>query len=204
MKWFYAKDGQQTGPVEFSEIESLYAAGQLTGDSMVWEQGSPNWVKLSTVLGGTGVTGPASLVTDSPLPGVPALSPGQLKPDYGDFLCWGFIAILIPCAGLLVYIALIVLNCMEFFEARKAVAEGKLSESDYSKIHPALFILGFICCGGLLYPLFMHYRNKSGYFKPQPHAVLVSIIVIVISIGFGIVSAVMQVAASAATQGISG
>lgn len=50
MNWFYAKDGQQIGPVEFSEIERLQAEGQLTGDSLVWQRGSPNWVKLSTVL----------------------------------------------------------------------------------------------------------------------------------------------------------
>ena len=53
MKWFYAKDGQQTGPVEFSEIERLYAAGQLTAESMIWQEGTPNWVKLSTVLPGS-------------------------------------------------------------------------------------------------------------------------------------------------------
>lgn len=50
MNWFYAKDGQQIGPVEFSEIERLQAEGQLTGDSLVWQRGSSNWVKLSTVL----------------------------------------------------------------------------------------------------------------------------------------------------------
>lgn len=194
MQWFYAKDGQQTGPVNFSEIKRLHSEGQLTDETMVWEQGSPNWVKLSSVLGGGAAPHPVLSGT--------SLSAGKLKSDYGDFLCWGFIAILIPCAGLLVYLALIVLHCLEFFEARKAVAEGALPESDYSRMHPALFILGFICCGGLLYPLFMHYRNKSGYFKQQPHAVLVAIITIVISIGFAIVTAVVQAGAAAAAQNL--
>ena len=27
MNWFYAKDGQQIGPVEFSEIERLHSEG---------------------------------------------------------------------------------------------------------------------------------------------------------------------------------
>jgi len=194
MQWFYAKDGQQTGPVDFSEIKRLHSEGQLTDETMVWEQGSPNWVKLSSVLGGGAAPRPVLSGT--------SLSAGKLKSDYGDFLCWGFIAILVPCAGLLVYLGLVVLHCLEFFEARKAVAEGTLPESDYSKMHPALFILGFICCGGLLYPLFMHYRNKSGYFKQQPHAVLVAIITIVISIGFAIVTAVVQAGAAAATQNL--
>lgn len=50
MNWFYAKDGQQIGPVDFPEIERLQAEGQLTGESLVWQQGTANWVKLSTLL----------------------------------------------------------------------------------------------------------------------------------------------------------
>ncbi len=50
MNWFYAKDGQQIGPVEFAEIERLQTEGQLTGDTLVWQQGTANWVKLSTLL----------------------------------------------------------------------------------------------------------------------------------------------------------
>lgn len=196
MKWFYAKDGQQIGPVDFSEIQKLHAEGQLTGESLVWEQGAPNWVKLSTVL--VGGTAPLATTETSVTPG--AAPAGKLKSDYGDFLCWGIIGVLVPCAGFFVYIALVVLHCIEFFEARKAVAAGGIPESDYSKIHPALFILGFICCGGILYPLFMHYRNKSGYFKQQPHAVLVAIIVVIISIGIGILSGMSQMAAAAAAS----
>ena len=49
MNWFYSKDGQQTGPVDFSEIERLRAEGQLTGESLVWQQGTANWVKLSSL-----------------------------------------------------------------------------------------------------------------------------------------------------------
>jgi hypothetical protein len=50
MNWFYSKDGQQLGPVAFSEIQRLLTEGQITEESMVWQQGTPNWVKLSTVL----------------------------------------------------------------------------------------------------------------------------------------------------------
>lgn len=50
MNWFYSKDGQQLGPVAFSEIQRLLSEGQITEESMVWQQGTPNWVKLSTVL----------------------------------------------------------------------------------------------------------------------------------------------------------
>ena len=69
---------------------------------------------------------------------------------------------------------------------RKAIAAGKLQETDYSKVHPALFILGLVCCGALCYPLFMHLRNRAGYFKPQPYAVWVAIVAMVFCIGINI------------------
>ena len=37
MNWFYAKDGQQIGPVEFSEIERLHSEGKLAEDALVWQ-----------------------------------------------------------------------------------------------------------------------------------------------------------------------
>lgn len=58
MNWFYNKNGQQTGPVAFAEIERLHAEGELNGESLVWQQGTPTWVKLGTVLGAGGVTAP--------------------------------------------------------------------------------------------------------------------------------------------------
>jgi GYF domain 2 len=189
MNWFYAKDGQQIGPVAFSEIERLRAEGQLTNDTLVWQQGMPNWVKLSSV------SEPAAEKPVVEVPAVPTLTPTSPQPvtsaaaalpDYGNLLCWGVIGILLPCAGLAVYIALIVLHVLEFSAVRKAIATGRLQETDYSKIHPALFILGLVCCGAICYPLFMHLRNRAGYFKPQPYAVWVAIVAIVFSIGINV------------------
>ena len=74
MKWFYAKDGQQTGPVEFSEIERLHAAGQLTADSMIWQEGTPNWVKLSTALSGSPAIPPIPSTPGAPFSPVPAVA----------------------------------------------------------------------------------------------------------------------------------
>jgi GYF domain 2 len=194
MNWFYAKDGRQIGPVNFSEIERLRAEGQLTDDTLVWQQGTANWVELSSV------SKPAAEepVLEKPVVEVPAsppLTPTTPQPvtsaatamaDYGDLLCWGIIGILLPCAGLAVYIALIVLHFLEFSAVRQAIAAGRLPETDYSKIHPALFILGLVCCGAICYPLFMHFRNRTGYFKPQPHAVWVAIVAVVLSIGINL------------------
>jgi GYF domain 2 len=198
MNWFYAKDGQQIGPVEFSEIERLRSEGQLTDDTLVWQQGMTNWVKLSSLSKTSAGIPEAPTLTPAPPQPVsggsqpvpsgsqPVASGSSPLPDYGDFLCWGIFGILLPCAGLAVYIALIVLHVLEFSAVRKAIAEGRLKDSDYSKIHPALFILGLVCCGGICYPLFMHFRNRAGYFKPQPYAVWVAIIAVVLSIGINV------------------
>ena len=195
MKWFYAKDGQQTGPVEFDEIKRLHAEGYLSGESLVWQQGTAGWVPLSTVLGPT----PASPEEPPPAPipplsipsaGAEIASPASSRaplPDYGDYLCWGILAILLPCVGWVAYIALIVLHVMEYTAARNAVEEGRLAASDYSRVNPVLFVLGLICCGVIFYPLFMHYRNKSGYFKLQPYAVHVAILAVVLAIGLNVI-----------------
>ena len=189
MNWFYAKDGQRVGPVAFSEIERLRAEGQLTDDTLVWQQGMPNWVKLSSVSKPAAeksvVEVPAGPIL-TPAPSEPIRSAAAALPDYGDLLCWGIIGILLPCAGLAVYIALIVLQVLEFSAVRKAIAAGRLQETDYSKIHPALFILGLVCCGALCYPLFMHLRNRAGYFKPQRYAVWVAIVAMVFCIGINV------------------
>jgi hypothetical protein len=193
MNWFYTREGQQIGPVDFSEIERLYSEGQLKDDTLVWQQGMVDWVKLSTVLktqGGASAAPPLPPAPSGDSPGQPpAILSNQSQaalPDYGDLLCWGILGILIPCAGLAVYIALIVLHVLEFSAARKAVAEGRLQATDYSKIHPVLFMLGLICCGAICYPVFMHFRNRAGYFKLQPNAVWVAIVAVVLSISINV------------------
>ena len=105
MNWFYAKDSQRVGPVAFSEIERLRAEGQLTDDTLVWQQGMPNWVKLSSVSKPVAeesvVEVPAGPISTPP-PSEPIRSAVAALPDYGDLLCWGIIGILLPCAGLAV------------------------------------------------------------------------------------------------------
>lgn len=43
MSWFYAVSGEQKGPVEVAELESLIATGVIRGETLVWQAGMPNW-----------------------------------------------------------------------------------------------------------------------------------------------------------------
>jgi cobalamin biosynthesis protein CobD/CbiB len=90
---------------------------------------------------------------------------------------------------------------LEFIEVKKAVEEGKLPESQYSRVHPALLGLGLFCCSIIFYPLFMHWRNESKYFKPQPHAVWFAIVILVVSIGISMLLNLGQAVIQAAESG---
>ena len=47
--FFIGVNGQQTGPFLPGQLPGQIAAGNLTLDSLVWQDGMPNWVKASEV-----------------------------------------------------------------------------------------------------------------------------------------------------------
>jgi len=47
--WYYALEGQQSGPVEDAVILRLLREGKLTGQSYVWTDGMAEWAQLSSV-----------------------------------------------------------------------------------------------------------------------------------------------------------
>src|SRR5947209_6494393 len=67
--WFYAKDGQQAGPVSALQLRQLAAAGQLGSSDLVWKQGMPKWVPASEV---KGLLGGSVEARSAPAPAVPA------------------------------------------------------------------------------------------------------------------------------------
>ena len=47
MAWFYSAGGEQKGPVEVAEFESLIATGIIRAETLVWQPGMPNWLAAS-------------------------------------------------------------------------------------------------------------------------------------------------------------
>lgn len=49
MDWYYAKDGQQVGPVSEEELTKLKQGGQLSGEELVWNETLTDWVPMNSL-----------------------------------------------------------------------------------------------------------------------------------------------------------
>jgi hypothetical protein len=49
MKWFYESNGQPHGPIPETELLRLRDTDKLSGDSLVWKEGMPDWAPLNSV-----------------------------------------------------------------------------------------------------------------------------------------------------------
>jgi hypothetical protein len=49
MSWYYAEDGQQTGPITEEELQKLVDSGRITDQTLVWREGMANWQPYGTV-----------------------------------------------------------------------------------------------------------------------------------------------------------
>jgi hypothetical protein len=50
-EWYYAKNGQQLGPVSTAVLTEMAAQGQVQPTDLVWREGMPNWAPARTVRG---------------------------------------------------------------------------------------------------------------------------------------------------------
>lgn len=48
MEWYYALNGQQTGPVDETEFNRLVSTGVIRPDTLVWHSGLAQWQPLAT------------------------------------------------------------------------------------------------------------------------------------------------------------
>ena len=51
MQWFYAKGGEQTGPLEEQAFHELAGNGVIDADTPVWHEGMPSWVPFGQIGG---------------------------------------------------------------------------------------------------------------------------------------------------------
>lgn len=61
--WYYVDGGEQVGPVEAEALRELAAAGAVSPETLVWHEGSPDWVEARTV---EGLFAAGTAVEDSP------------------------------------------------------------------------------------------------------------------------------------------
>lgn len=58
MAWYYIKDGEQKGPVDETEFESLRISGVVGGDTMVWKKGMDGWKAYGELAAGASPSAP--------------------------------------------------------------------------------------------------------------------------------------------------
>jgi hypothetical protein len=80
VQWFYARDGQQQGPVSFEALQQLGRQGGLTPGDLVWTQTMTQWQPASTVPGLV-----AAPVPPPPVYGVPGMPPPIGYPPAGQY-----------------------------------------------------------------------------------------------------------------------
>lgn len=49
MDWYYAESGHQVGPIQEEQFDALVRSGVVRPDTLVWQQGMPNWQPYSMV-----------------------------------------------------------------------------------------------------------------------------------------------------------
>jgi uncharacterized membrane protein len=81
--WHYMKNGVQTGPATADEIKALITSGTIKADTLVWREGLPSWVAVSTQADFAGVVPPAA-PPPPPAPVGAAGGPGVFTPDAAD------------------------------------------------------------------------------------------------------------------------
>jgi len=47
--WYYLRGRQQVGPIDFQELRSLVASGELTATSCAWREGMDDWCELGHI-----------------------------------------------------------------------------------------------------------------------------------------------------------
>jgi len=76
MEWYYAKNGQQQGPVSEGTLQELFQSGTIQSGDLVWNESLTDWVPLASIPGFAGSGSPSSPAPASGLPATPATIAG--------------------------------------------------------------------------------------------------------------------------------
>ena len=60
MNWYYAEQGQQTGPANDDQMAALLRAGKINADTLVWHEGMAEWLPFKRVQSDLKPSGSAS------------------------------------------------------------------------------------------------------------------------------------------------
>ncbi len=74
IEWYLAREGQQHGPINDTELQKVIEFGYLKPTDLVWRQGMADWAPAATILPQTLSQSAASPVTATaaPAPSAPA------------------------------------------------------------------------------------------------------------------------------------
>jgi hypothetical protein len=65
MEWYYAKNGQQLGPVSQESLLAMYQSGEIKASDLVWNEAMTEWLPLSAAPG-LGLSVPPPIMPDAP------------------------------------------------------------------------------------------------------------------------------------------
>jgi len=105
-EWFHAHNGQQAGPLSFSQLQELARSGQLQATDQIWQEGTPAWVAAERVPGLLPRASSPQAAPAPPLAPVIARLPVTLH-DLGrlfriaQIVCWGICLAVLLVGGLL-------------------------------------------------------------------------------------------------------
>jgi hypothetical protein len=82
MDWFYAKNGQQSGPVEKEQLDELFRSGQITSSDLVWNASMSDWAPIGTLPEFSHAQAGQTPATPDPLASTPSpeVAPSDVTP----------------------------------------------------------------------------------------------------------------------------
>lgn len=84
--WYYARGGQQLGPVSADEVKSKLSSGELSGQDLVWQEGMGNWQPAANVQEFAGLApGQSASPAQDPAQGGYNVAPGYAPPAGGEY-----------------------------------------------------------------------------------------------------------------------